>query len=225
MAIINKVSIANSEIPNYNLLGREITIALYYDRQENVYIESTEGNYVNFFTKVKVRDKSKLQKIFKEIEKKDLSIVSHTYLLFEEYGIDWKESTRLCQVNFAYSKDNVYRLIVFEDDRYVASETQVVKTPNEFADFVGEYYDEIKRNCQEKDNKETQDLLKSILFELKNAGKAGIDIYGNCSNSKCCEIFKLWYLALCDNDKIRELYFECRELQSNYYNAYMTKYR
>lgn len=225
MDIINKVSNENSEIPNYNLSGREINIVLYYDRQENVYIESSEGNYTNFFTKVKVTEKSKLKKIFKEIEKKDLSIVSHTYLLFKEYGIEWKEVTRLCKVNFNYSKDNVYRLIVFENDRNVVSETQAVKTSNEFADFVGEYYDEIKRKCHAKDNKETQKLLKNILIDLKNAGKVGIDIYGNCLNSKCCEIFKLWYLALCDNDKIRELYFECRERQSHYYNAYMTKYR
>ena len=64
MDIINKVSNENSEIPNYNLSGREINIVLYYDRQENVYIESSEGNYTNFFTKVKVTEKSKLKKIF-----------------------------------------------------------------------------------------------------------------------------------------------------------------
>lgn len=199
---------------NYDLSERETSIKVYFTASGKLIIKGViDNNYIYWLSITKPEETEINKAIFDFISKGKYEIVSNVANALKYAGYDYNMLTRACAAQFKRRENGwttPFRHFYGDDEKC---------NGKFFAQDIVNLYDKLKKQCEytEADGK-YEEILKNHLNYIKTLR------YENYSKDvePIAEILeKQGYLAISQNYKIRDLYFECLDLCNQKYNDYM----
>lgn len=216
MDILKYNCITDKELvePRYDLSEYPYKIRVRFERTGNVFIFGMVNDYVYWASYTNVADKEINAAIFDQITHKDLSKTTHEYNIVPKFDIDYSDYEYFLSVEIVPRKDGGFDTTFGHG--YLADDVQCGKW---FADDLDRYLERMRELCK---TREMDGLYAGMLNKyLERLKKYNGYNYGDESDIR--EIINSEkYLAVSDNETIRNLYIECARRLSSIYREYMS---